>query len=234
MKYTHIFKCHLVFKCITLIYLFVLESRHWDTNIIEKAIANRMNYCKYHLSLLSILNLNLEPFKVVRLSGNTAQLKLIAYKCLFCKYVSGIIKHSQGLVMSEVRNSIFIGVLAGGPHKSSCFYLQQPVIYWHRQHFARISKLEKKQPFVRRNCNGIMLWVALQGSDTINHSTSKAEKNKTWKSFCWELAPVKMSKCMASLSLSVAVLYLCLVPCLKALSWTLMTVSWINRQNKRA
>lgn len=61
-----------------------------------------MNYCKYHLSLLSILNLNLGPFKVVRLPGNSAQLKLIVYECLFCKYVSGMVKHSQGLVMSEV------------------------------------------------------------------------------------------------------------------------------------
>lgn len=61
-----------------------------------------MNYYKYHLSLLSILNLKLEPFKVVGLSGNTVQLKLIVYECLFCKYVSGIVKQSQGLVMSEV------------------------------------------------------------------------------------------------------------------------------------
>lgn len=162
MKYTHIFKCHLVFKCITSIYLFVLESWHWDTNLTEKVIANWTNNCKYLLPLLLILSLKLEPFKVVRLSGNTAQLKLIVYECL-CKYVSGIVKSSQGLAMSEVWNSIFIGVLAGGPHKCSCIYLEQPVIYWHWQHFARISKLEKRQPFVRRNCNGIGVVNSIAG-----------------------------------------------------------------------
>lgn len=77
MKYTHVFKCHLVFKCITLIYVFILESQLRDTNLIEKATANRMNYCKYHLSLLLTLSHNLEPFKVVRLSGNTAQLNCL-------------------------------------------------------------------------------------------------------------------------------------------------------------
>lgn len=183
MKYTHIFECHLVFKCITLIYLFVLESWHWDTNLIEKAIANRMNYCKYRLSLLSILNLNLEPFKVVRLSGNTAQLKLIVCECLFCKYVSGIVKHSQGLVMSEVWYSIFIGVLAGGPHKSSCIYLQQPVIYWHWQHFARISKLERKQPFVGRNRNGI---------DVVN-SIAGLWHNKSFNFYRWKMKHESLS-----------------------------------------
>lgn len=211
MKYTHAFKCHLVFKCVTLIYLFVLECQHWDTNLIEKGIANRMNCCKYRLSLLSILSLHLEPFKVVGLSGNTAHLQLIVYECLFCKYVSGIVKHSQGLVKSEVWNSIFIGVLAEGPHKSSCIYLQQPVIYWHRQHFARISKLEKKQPFVGRNCNGIDVVNSIAG---LWHN--KSFNFSEWKKWNVEVFLLGIStgynfQLHGSLRLPVAGLYLCLL-----------------------
>lgn len=180
MKYTHVFKCHLVFKCITLIYLFVLECWHWDKNLTEKRIANWMSYCKYLPPSLLILSLKLEPFKVLGLSGNTAQLKLIVYEYLLYKYVSGIVKHFQGLVMSEVWNSIIIGTLAGGLHKCSCIYLKQPVIYQHWQHFARISKLEKRQPFVRRNCNGIDVVNSIAGlwpNKSFNFYGGKKKRN---------------------------------------------------------